>query len=366
MKDLYSELSMPRIINAAGKMTYLGSSSVNEHAVETMVAASQCSFDMELLKERMSEAIAAFTNSDGGCVTSCAAAGIVTSVAAVLSKDNLYQVEQLPNVLHDKREVVLQKGHAVHFGAQMLQMIRLPGAVSVEIGSVSKCESYHLEGALTDRTAAVLYVVSHHAVQNGMMPLEQVAEIAHRHGVPVIVDAAAEVDVHKYLQAGGDLVVYSGHKAFNAPTSGFICGRNPYIHYCKLQDKGIGRAMKVGKENILGLYQSLIDYNGEAYRQIQQLSQKVDQLKRELDGVVKNIMLSVQMDATRPIPRLKLQVLSDAPFTARQLIQALESGDPSIRTRNHAADSGSIQFDPREIRWDDIPLISEKIRTFLR
>ena len=83
--------------------------------------------------------------------------------------------------------------------------------------------------------------------------LEATLEIAHERDVPVIVDAAAETDLHKYIAAGADLVIYSGHKSFNAPTSGIVAGRRDLIDACLQQNDGIGRTMKIGKEDIINL-----------------------------------------------------------------------------------------------------------------
>lgn len=57
------------------------------------------------------------------------------------------------------------------------------------------------------------------------------------------------------------MVVYSGAKAFNAPTSGFITGKKIWIAACKAQHHGIARAMKIGKENMVGLVYALENYH---------------------------------------------------------------------------------------------------------
>ncbi|MCE9941995.1 SelA-like pyridoxal phosphate-dependent enzyme, partial [Serratia liquefaciens] len=76
----------------------------------------------------------------------------------------------------------------------------------------------------------------------------------------LIVDAAAEEDLLCYYQMGADLVVYSGAKAIEGPTSGLVIGKKQYVEWVKLQTGGIGRAMKVGKEGILGLTQAIESY----------------------------------------------------------------------------------------------------------
>src|SRR4029079_11666567 len=104
---------------------------------------------------------------------------------------------------------------------------------------------------------AMVYVQSHHAVQEQMVSLADCLSAAHPHHVPVIVDAAAEEDLRRYVELGADLVTYSGGKAIGGPTVGFVAARGNLIDACELQQRGIARAMKVGKEAIVGLLVAL-------------------------------------------------------------------------------------------------------------
>jgi L-seryl-tRNA(Ser) seleniumtransferase len=97
-------------------------------------------------------------------------------------------------------------------------------------------------------TAAILYIKSHHCVQKSILSVTEAAEVAKAHGIPLIVDAAAEEDLRLYYNQGADLVIYSGAKAIEGPTSGLVLGRRQYVEWVKQQAGGIGRAMKVGKE----------------------------------------------------------------------------------------------------------------------
>src|SRR6185437_15732386 len=104
----------------------------------------------------------------------------------------------------------------------------------------------------SDATAAGVFVVSHHVVDYGQVPLKRFAELCHAKGVPVIVDAASEYDLHGFLASGADLVVYSAHKFLGGPTAGIVAGRKSLVRATFLQNCGIGRGMKVGKEGIAG------------------------------------------------------------------------------------------------------------------
>lgn len=363
--NLYETLDLPRIINAAGKMTYLGSSAVSPEVARGMAEAARNYVDMASLKQKVGEYAAQVSGAEAAFVTVSAAAGIAISVAACLTGTDMYKVESLPDIKTEKREVILQKGHSVHFGANITQMIRLTGAVVKEIGTVNGVRKYHLQGAITPETAAVLYVVSHHAVTNEMLSLPEVIEIAKQFSVPVIVDAAAEEDLRKYYEMGADLVVYSGHKAIGGPTSGLIIGKKRLIEACVLQDKGIGRAMKIGKENIMGLYFALQEYSTIDAKQIQaRYSRIIEKLQAECAGLL-GVQTRIVWDATRPIPRLQLIVQEGNIWTAKELISRMETHNPSIRTRNHLADQGIIQFDPRELREQETEEIAQLLRFLL-
>ena len=300
---------------------------------------------MDELYQAAGRYVAEATGAQAGFVTSCAAAGIALSVAACVTQGDLNEIERVPFVQTHRRKVVIQRGHSVSFGAEMLQMIRLGGGEPVEIGSTSKVEPYQLEGHLTEDVAAVLFVVSHHTVQSGMLSLERVVEISHQRGIPVIVDAAAETDLEKYVALGADLVVYSGHKALGGPTSGIVVGREELVTACFLQNRGIGRTMKIGKESIAGLIAAI-----EIYRNQTAVSDGREAMTRlgEQIGSWRGVQISVESDRTRPICRLKITLDPEqAGLTAATLVERLEQGDPVIKTRNHMVEHNVIQLDPR-------------------
>lgn len=357
----YEKIGLPKIINGAGKMTYLGSSAIEPDVIEKIGMVAQGYVDMELLKPKIGKLAGRLAGAEAGCVTACSAAGIVISVASVLTGGDIYKVEMLPDVNWMPNEIIIQKGHMVNFGANIAQAIRLTGAAVKEIGMVTGTKEYHLLGAINERTAAIMYVVSHHAVSNGMLSLEQVIKIAHEHNLQVIVDAAAETDLSYYAGSGADYVIFSGHKAIGGPTSGLIIGSEERMHNCQIQDKGIARMMKVGKENIMGLYFALEQYSKRnEEKQVAEFEKIAEELQRLLADI-KGVTTKIKWDATRPIPRVQLILGKNCKLTGKQMISELEGGNPSIRTRNHLVDEGIIQFDPRELKADELPVIAKRI-----
>lgn len=350
--DSWRKLGLPTIINAAGKMTYLGSSAVADEVAEAITFSAQSYVDMTELKSAVGQRIAELLGVPAACVVSSATAGIVQAVAATITGMDRALIEQMPYVKTSKRDVIIQKSHAVNFGAPITQMIRLGGGDVVEIGSANRCFGYHLESVLSERTASVLFVVSHHIQAEDAISLAETVSLAHNRGVKVIVDAAAETDLLKYAELGVDLVIYSGHKAISGPTSGIVIGDPTLIAACVAQETGVARAMKVSKEAISGLLCALERYlSGESAASAEELLARLDRV-RSSTGEKLPATFEIVWDKTRPIPRLIVTILDGSPKTAKEVVSQLESANPSIRTRNHDVDRGLIGIDPREMTLD--------------
>jgi len=250
----FEQHKIPRIVNALGTSTIIGANVAPPEVITAATEALATNCEIDELQRAACRAIAQATGAEAGCVTSSASSGIAIATAACMTGADLSKISRLPDSEGLPNEVLLQQAHDVNFGAPISQMIRLAGACVVRLGTANHCDAFHLRGALSPRTAAVLYVVNG-AVSSAadLVPLEQCVAIAGAAGVPVIVDAAAETDVRPFLKAGASIVISSGHKAMGAPTSGMLCGRKELVRACYLQNWGIGRAMKVGKEGIAGL-----------------------------------------------------------------------------------------------------------------
>jgi L-seryl-tRNA(Ser) seleniumtransferase len=148
-------------------------------------------------------------------------------------------MRQLP-VVEGRNEFVMQKQHRIGFD----HAVGVVGGKIVEVGNDEGTKVEDIEGVLSERTAAVLHVVLD---PQSVVPLEQVAKMAHAKGVPVIVDAAAEVppvgNLQAFLQAGGDLVIFSGGKDISGPNdSGILCGRGDLIAAARARVFPMGRS----------------------------------------------------------------------------------------------------------------------------
>ena len=337
---------MKRIINAIGCPTIVGA---NIAAPEVIAAASDAlsrNFEIDELQRAACHAIAAATGAEAGCVTSSASSGIAIAAAACMTGADMARVARLPDTAGMRDELILQHGHDVNFGAPISQMARLAGARVTSIGTANHCDAFHLRGAISTATAAILYVVNGAVnAQASYIPLERCVEIAKAQNVPVIVDAAAEMDVRPFLQAGASLVITSGHKAMGAPTSGVICGRKDLIRACYLQNWGIGRAMKVGKEGIAGLTTAIARW----------YSQDARPDPARCQALAAALGAKLMVHATAKPHRVKVEVTRDA----RHVANLLREGDPAIWVNDAAG--RMLVLDLRALGLADVDLVAERI-----
>jgi len=364
--DIYERIGVQRVINASGKMTMLGGTAVTPEVASAMAEAAQSYVSIEALLTRAGAYIADITGAEAACVTSGASAGIAQMVAACIAGTDTTRIERLPDVEGDRRDILIQAGHVVSFGAPITQMIRMGGGRPVAIGWANAVTAAHLTGAISERTVAMLYVQSHHTVHKGMLNLATCMRMCNERGIPVLVDAAAEEDLRRYISLGVDAVTYSGGKAIGGPTSGFIAGRKPLIEACRAQERGIARPMKVGKEQIAGLIEALrLDTSHDEEATKQTLLARVDRLVTALSGVPHLVVSTVWDEAGRAIPRVALAVTSGVPgCTAPALLAHLRDGTPPIHLRGHEASQGTLFIDPRPLADADVDVVAKRIAAF--
>lgn len=360
--DVYRRLGVRTVINAAGKLTALGGTAQSPAVAAAGAEAARAHVDLAELRAAAGRRIAALTGAEAACVTPGAAAGLTIGVAAAIAGTDLARVHRLPQSDGLPNRVLLQSGHAIDFGAPVEQMIRLGGGVPVLVGAANRVTEAQLAAALGEREtlAALVFVQSHHCVQRGMLGLEPCARACRAADLPLIVDAAAELDLKRYVDLGADLVVYSGGKAFGGPTSGFLAGRARLIEACELQHRGIARTMKVGKEAIAGLLAALDEYAGDASPELDSINRILLEGLRGLPGLDASLRPD---EAGRPIVRVALRP-RDGAFDPGELVRFLRDGDPSIRTRNHHLGEGLVLVDPRELTPDHARAVAARVRAF--
>ncbi len=367
--DLHERYGLTRVINACGKMTHLSGAIVLPEIAEAASESLRHFFLLDELQAAAGRSIAELTGGESGCVTACTAAGITLGVAASMTGNDVAKVLQLPDSSGMKNRVLIQKGHCINYGNPIVQSIGLAGAEVTEVGVVNRCTPAELRHELArGDVAAVVHVESHHTVRYGWVKLPEVVTLAHEFGVSVIVDGAAQDQrLRELVATGADLVLTSAHKYLCSTTAGIVAGRRELVEAVALQNRGIGRPMKAGKEAIVGVMaaidyrhsQDMAAWSVEQDRKVQLILEQLS----SLDGLA----LTVDPDPNGcPFSRAKLTPDPIATgHTASTLRDALAQGEPTIVVRAHHVDEGYIHLDAIEMTDAEIATTCDRVRKIL-
>lgn len=361
--DIRARLGLRPVINVSGTMTSLGASIAVPETVAIMGEILTQWTEIADLQRAASRAVAQATGAEAGFVTASCSAAVTLGVAAAMTGTDLLAIERLPDASGLKSEVPVLAGHMVSYGAPVEQAIRLAGARVVPVGQATSAHAYQLAGAIGPQTAAAVYVVSHHVVDHGQIPFSTFVEICRSRGVPVVVDAASEYDLRGFVAQGADLALYSAHKFLGGPTAGIVAGRKELVRAAYLQNRGIGRGMKVGKESIAGTIAALDawarrDHAAVRAREARALALWVETL-RERAGIRAEIL----PDPTgNPLDRLKVSVDPEtARISAWDLVDRLAAGDPPVIARDHEVERGFFYLDPCNLHPEEEHVVARRL-----
>ena len=363
----HRENGVSPVVNVSGTMTSLGASIAAPGVADATSQALGHFVSMHEAQARASRVIARATGAKAGFLTASASGGITLCVAGCMTGLDLARAEALPGDTGTAFEVVVQAGHLCGYGAPIANAIELAGADVRVAGQSTLCADHQVEGAIGVQTAAALYVVSHHVVDYGQCPLPRFVEICHAKNIPVIVDAASEYDLRGFLGCGADLVVYSGHKFLGGPTSGIIAGTLERVRAAYLQNVGIGRGFKIGKESVFGAIAALeawMDRDHKAMREKE--SAALEMWRKALDGI-KGVAATRVADPTHnPLERLRVEVDERAAgWSAAQATTALANDNPAIIVRDHEIECGFFELDPCNLQPGQAQHVAERLKAVL-
>ena len=369
----YEALGLSRIINADGTKTVLGGSVMPPEVVAAMVAAAGRYVDLPALERAAGRRIAALIGSpavEDAAIVCGAAAGLAVATAACVAGTDPARIRALPHLDWEgaKDQVLIQHSHVTGFA----QNYRLPGPRLVTIGGADGADLEEHAAALSERTAAVAFLGGELA-GNSRFPsgaaLAEVVELAHRRGVPVIVDAAAELPPAEHLRTfselGADLVVFSGGKGLRGPqSSGLVLGGAALVEACRRNNapgSAIGRPMKVGKEEICGLVAAVELFVARDHaadvRRWAAWTQTVIEALEGADGV------QVKRFVARTVPQARISVdPARAGIDATALGARLAAGDPSIRL---GRDGDALLFNPHMMGEGEAEQVAGRLRAVL-
>ncbi len=365
--DRYRDLGVRPVVNAAATLTRLGGSLMPHSVFDAMVAAGHEFVDLPELQCRVGERLAALTRNEAAYVSSGAAGGIMLTVAACIAGTDPDRIAAFPDLAAlPRNEVVIQRAQRNGYD----YAARQTGARMVEIEGTEPA----LEAAISERTACVLFFAGAHFAE-GALAAEQVIEIAHRRGVPVIVDAAAQIPPistlwHFTAELGADAAIVSGGKGLRGPQgSGLVVGRPDIIDGCRANgnpNHAIGRPLKVGKEEMVGLL-AAVEWalEQDEPRVLAGYEQSVERWIRGLDGLPGvRAERRFPSEAGQPHGRAIVHVAPPCRLSRDQVVDALWDGEPRIAVGVLGEDA--IALNPQTLQPGQDALVLAALRRILQ
>lgn len=388
----YERLGVPEVINCVGYATRVGGSCPKQPVLEAMREAQLASVEIDDLQAAASRLIAECTGAEAGIVTCGAAAGLTLAAAACLAGADPVRMDRLPDISGCPRfEIIYPRAGPFDYE----HPLRLAGARLVEVDYQAARALADIEAAIRPQTAALGYAW----YQTAEAPdLEALAQLAHRRGLPLLVDAAMALppveNLGNFIRRGADLVVFSGGKHLGGPqASGLLCGRRDLVRSAWVQmvdmdvragtwslrswieegwisrppRHGIGRSMKAGKEAIVGLLTAL-----QAYR-TRDHAAELAVWQGHVAALASGLARLTGLRCTRlfpsptgqPFPVLQLDVDgATAGFQLRDLIQGLRELRPKVILAEDETNANRAFLYPMALGPDDPAYVVAAIEKF--
>ena len=391
--NIYERLGVAPIINATGSVTRLGGAPMPPAVLDAWRRAAAEAVPLEQLQAAASRKLAMHTGAEAGIVTSGAAAALTLGAAAILAGLDLKKMECLPHTAGFADQIIIAREQRSGYD----HAVRAAGARLVEVGfheivagaGVRRAEAWEFNAAIDDQTAGVYYSYG----ADARPPLAEVIDVAHRHGLPVLVDAAGQLPPRENLKsltaAGADLVAFSGGKAIRGPqSSGILVGRRNLIASAALQmldmddhyelwnppadfiDKsklggmprhGVGRGMKVSKEQIAALLAALDLFVSGAYDD--ELAQQHACLQTIAAALRDTPALCavIEADDGQTPPLLEITVASAPGRCALEICRRLRTGAPPIYVGHGELAAGKLVIHPLCLTPEQSTIIGRRL-----
>jgi L-seryl-tRNA(Ser) seleniumtransferase len=389
--SIYAALGVAPVINAAGTNTRLSGGLLHPEVTAAMAEASTACVDMLDLQAAASREIAAATGAEAGIVTCGASAALLLGAAACMAGLDVAAMNGLPERAARDTFVMARSqrnmyDRALPVAGGRIEEVGIPDRFSG--AGVRDASTADIAAAISPRTAGILWV----AQPWSEPPLEEVVQVAHAAGLPVLVDAAAQLppaaNLRRFITAGADLVCFSGGKAIGGPqASGILAGRRDLVASALLQmldldlpeaqfrlppefagnaapsrlpQHGVGRSCKAGKEEIVGLLVALRRFLAEPEdsRRDRLLARLAT--VREAMGGPPGIAVEV---TPGPLPLLLLR-LAD-PAAARDAEARLRARHPAVHVNQGRLREGVLVVNPLALAAQDLAPLGLALREAL-
>lgn len=267
--SVYKEIGVNRVVNAAFALTRLGGSALPKEILKAMEEANKNYVSMWDLLKKGGEIIAEACGAEAGWITSGAFNALVLAAASCIAGADPEKMRRLPDTTGMKDEIIIQRANRLYVYDRSMEV---PGGKFVQVGDeIWGCTPELLETAINENTAAVHHAVAG-SVPTGVLSVEETVKIAHKHGVPVILDVSGmtyPLDcLTKYVKAGVDAACYGGKYVGGPNSTGFVIGKKELIGAIALHSfigaeagpkeqggfyRSIGRGYKLDRQEVVAL-----------------------------------------------------------------------------------------------------------------
>ncbi len=355
----YASLGVKPVINGIGTVTILGGSIMPPEVVDAMVEASKNFVPMRDLQLKAGEHLAKLIGVPAAMITCGAASAITVGTAAAVTRGDDEKLRRLPFTDGMPNEIIQQNAHRDGYEAQMW----LVGTKTIWVDTVEQ-----LEKAINERTAMMFFL--NKGGEGDQITRQQWLEVAKKHNIPTMNDAAADVPpperLHSYVEEGWDMVVFSGGKGLLGPqASGLLLGREDLIAAGQKAISpagGIGRGMKVGKEEIMGLVAAVerylkVDHAAERAELDRRAAHVTDTLKG-LDGVTTEVDVP---EIANHVPHVIVKWDEGAKgMKASEATEKLLAGDPPVAVSRTG--EGTLRISMWMLRTGEEKVVASRVR----
>ena len=254
--NVYTRLGVKPFINANLPFTFLSATVVWPEVRRAIDEAAHYMVDIVELQRGVGRRLAEISGAESGMVSSGAAGSMALATAACIAGTDPEKIWQLPDTIGLKDQVIMWGGRSIFDSA-----LRLVGGKPVVVRSLDA-----LHRSINSKTAMLCTGYSADPDPVDPPPLAEMVLICKSAGIPVFVDAAGGIppidNIRRYARMGVDLYGFSGGKGLRGPqASGLLLGRRDLIEAALANatpvEGAVCRAMKVGKEEIIGCLAAL-------------------------------------------------------------------------------------------------------------
>lgn len=399
-ESVFEQFDVSEVVNAAGTKTRVGGTRMRSEAADAMRAAANGFVRISDLQAEASKRIAEATNADAGYVTTGASAALTMAAAACIAGDDLGVMSRLPETEEIADEIVMPRSQRSAYD----HALRLAGATIVDVGTLDRdlgsgstnVKPWELADAIGEDTAAVACI----ATPEMNLSVDTVVSVAHSNDVPVIVDAAAELppkeNLSRFVDTGADLVAFSGGKAIRGPqATGILAGRQDLIRSVALQHldmdiveelwdppaeffsgvdlqgvprHGIGRGMKVGREELTGILTALDAFleedDEDTFAEWDSRARSMAEQLQDLDGLEVSLAGTEKMERVTHVElRLKKDVIG---FGTLELARQLQRHDPQIYVGYTGPPSAPIILNPMCLTSEEAEFVADVVANLVQ